>query len=137
MCQVHPFLCGKEGVELIRKDLRDDAVNSVVIAACSPRVKTDAFAFDPTMVFDRVNIREHVAWCQKPKDEDTQMMAEDYLRMGIVKAQKMEPSSPCPRPSARPSSWWAAASRDDRGPRIGGGRLRSGLVRNSPSSAAS
>ena len=46
VCQVHPFLCGKEGVELIRKDLADDAVNSVVIAACSPRVKTDAFAFD-------------------------------------------------------------------------------------------
>lgn len=94
VCQVHPFLCGKEGVELIRKDLGDDAVNSVVIAACSPRVKSDAFAFDPRMVLERVNLREHVAWCQKPKDEDTQMMAEDYLRMGIVKAQKMEPLEP-------------------------------------------
>ncbi len=94
VCRVHSFLCGKEGVEQIHKDLQEGAVDSVVIAACSPRVKAEAFALDPCMVQERVNLREHVAWCQKPKDEDTQMMAEDYLRMGIVKAQKMEPLEP-------------------------------------------
>jgi quinone-modifying oxidoreductase subunit QmoB len=93
-CQVHPFLCSAEGVGLIRKDLADGAIDGVVIAACSPRVKTTAFAFDPTLVVDRVNLREHVVWCQKPNDEDTQMMAEDYLRMGIVKAQKSEALEP-------------------------------------------
>lgn len=91
ICRVHPCLCGKEGLELIQKDMAAEGVNTVVIAACSPRVKTAAFTFDPTVVIaERVNIREHVAWCQKPKDEDTQMMAEDYLRMGIVKAQKSD-----------------------------------------------
>ncbi len=94
VCKVHPCLCGKEGVELIRKDMADESVNALVIAGCSPRMKTEAFAFDPAMVQERVNIREHVAWCQKPQDEDTQMMAEDYLRMGIVKAQKMSPLEP-------------------------------------------
>jgi quinone-modifying oxidoreductase subunit QmoB len=93
-CRVHPFLCGAEGVDMTRKDLDGDAVNAAVIAACSPRMKTDAFAFDPKMIFERVNLREHVAWCQKPSDEDTQMMAEDYLRMGIVKVQKTEPQEP-------------------------------------------
>ncbi len=93
-CEVHPFLCGPDGVDLIRKDLADGTVAGVVLAACSPRVKTDAFAFDPTMVCDRVNLREHVAWCQKPNDEDTQMMAEDYLRIGITKARKSEPLEP-------------------------------------------
>ena len=93
-CQVHPFLCSPEGVALIRKDLDEGAVDGVVVAACSPRVKTDAFRFDPTLVLDRVNLREHVVWCQKPNDEDTQMMAEDYLRMGITKAQKSEPLEP-------------------------------------------
>ncbi len=94
VCKVHPCLCGKEGVELIRKDMDDESVNALVIAGCSPRMKTEAFAFDPAMVQERVNIREHVVWCQKAGDEDTQMMAEDYLRMGIVKAQKMEPLEP-------------------------------------------
>ncbi len=93
-CQVHPYLCGAEGLALIRKDMEEQGVNALVIGACSPRVKTEAFAFDPKMVFDRVNLREHVAWCHKPKDEDTQMLAEDYLRMGIVKAQKSEPLEP-------------------------------------------
>jgi quinone-modifying oxidoreductase subunit QmoB len=98
---VHPILCGKEGVDIIRKELSEDTVNSVVIAACSPRVKTDAFAFDPRIVLERVNIREHVAWCHKPQDEDTQMLAEDYVRMGIAKAQRMQPLEPVSDPISK------------------------------------
>jgi quinone-modifying oxidoreductase, subunit QmoB len=94
VCRTHPFLCGEEGVASIREDLKQGTVNAVVIAACSPRVKTAQFAFDPSLVLDRVNLREQVAWCHQPKDEDTQMLAEDLLRMGIVKAQKMEPLEP-------------------------------------------
>ena len=77
--QVHPFLCGAEGLELINKDLAPAEggpnVDGVVIAACSPRMKTDAFRFDPNTVVERVNIREHVAWCQKPGDEEAQKLA--------------------------------------------------------------
>jgi quinone-modifying oxidoreductase subunit QmoB len=91
VCQVHPFLCGPEGRELIRKDLESGAVDTVVVAACSPRAKTAEFAFDANVVAERVNLREHVAWCHAPGDEDTQMLAEDCLRMGVVKAQKSEP----------------------------------------------
>jgi quinone-modifying oxidoreductase subunit QmoB len=91
VCRQDPFLCGREGVEAIRKDLADGAVDSVLIAACSARVKTDAFAFDPQVPLERVNIREHVAWCFPPNHEDTQMAAEDYLRMGVAKIRKTEP----------------------------------------------
>jgi len=98
VCRVHPFLCSPEGVDAIRQDLAagetGPAVDGVVVAACSPRMKADAFSFDPGVVVERVNLREHVVWCQKPKDEDTQMLAEDYLRMGIVKVQKTEPATP-------------------------------------------
>jgi quinone-modifying oxidoreductase subunit QmoB len=95
VCKVHPHLCGPEGAGLIGQDLAQEGVNTVVIAACSRRVKTDVFSYDPTqVVLDRVNIREHVAWCQPPKAEDTQMMAEDYLRMSLAKAAKMEVPEP-------------------------------------------
>lgn len=94
VCRAHPFLCGEEGLSLVGKDLVENGVDGVVIAACSPRMKTDAFCFDPKMVVDRVNLREHVVWSHAPKDEDSQMLAEDYLRMGMVKAQKMEPLDP-------------------------------------------
>jgi quinone-modifying oxidoreductase subunit QmoB len=94
VCRTHPFLCGEEGLSTIRKDLAENAVDSLVIAACSPRMKSAAFNFNSGMVVERVNLREHVAWCHKERDEDTQMLAEDYLRMGIDKAQKMEPLEP-------------------------------------------
>lgn len=91
VCRTHPFLCGKEGASLIRADVQQGTVNAVVVAACSPRAKTDRFVFDPGVIVDRVNLREQVAWCHEARHEDTQMLAEDLLRMGIVRAQKMEP----------------------------------------------
>src|SRR5579875_1482284 len=91
VCRTHPFLCGDEGLSLVREDLAQGTVNTVVIAACSPRAKTRQFAFNSGAVVDRVNLREQVAWCHEAKHEDTQMLAEDLLRMGIVQAQKMEP----------------------------------------------
>ena len=89
VCQVHPFLCGPEGVEMIRKDLENDTVDCVTIAACSPRMKTEAFNFGPYTILERVNLREHVVWCHKANDEETQMLANDYVLMGMAKAKKM------------------------------------------------
>lgn len=92
VARVHPFLCGAEGLAQIRQDLEAGTVDGLVIAACSARAKTGAFQFHvPT---ERVNLREHVAWCHTPNDEDTQMLAEDYVRMGAAKAQRMEIPEP-------------------------------------------
>ncbi|MEW6530451.1 MAG: FAD-dependent oxidoreductase [Thermodesulfobacteriota bacterium] len=94
-CLVHSAFCGEEGAGLIRSDVDSGDVNTVVIAACSGRVKTDVFAFDPmATILERVNIREHVAWCQPAGEDDTRMLAEDYLRMGIIRAQKTKLPSP-------------------------------------------
>jgi quinone-modifying oxidoreductase subunit QmoB len=101
VCRTEEVLCSREGVEAVRKDLSEGTIDSAVVAACSPRMKTEVFAFGPTAIVERVNLREHVAWCQKPKDEDTQMMAEDYLRMGIVKVKKSEPLAPVSEPISK------------------------------------
>ena len=94
ICKQHKFLCGTEGVNLIKKDIADEGVNTVIIGACSPRVNFDIFRFGDEILLERVNLREHVIWCQEPKNEDTQMLAEDYLRMGIVKAEKSDIPEP-------------------------------------------
>ena len=91
-CRTHPFLCGDEGVELIKKEIQEGA-NALVIAACSPRFNTDTFTFDGCLT-ERVNLRELVVWSHPPNDEDTQMLAEDYLRMGIARAKKAEIPEP-------------------------------------------
>lgn len=93
-CRTHAALCGAEGCAQIRQDLAAGTVDTVVVAACSPRFKAESFTFNHGAVVERVNLREHVAWCHTPRDEDTQMLAEDYLRMGVARALKTEPLEP-------------------------------------------
>ena len=94
-CETNPALCSKEGIDLIRKDIDAGEVNCVLTGACSSRVKTEEFSFDPmTTILERVNLREHVAWCQPPGEEDTQMLAEDYLRMGITRVENTKLPTP-------------------------------------------
>ena len=93
-----PILCGKAGVELLKKDIADEGVNTLVIAACSRRVLYDVFRFDGCIV-DRVNLREGVVWThprskypaptEEQKDDENfvdhvQLLAEDYLKMGMA-----------------------------------------------------
>ncbi|MGA2192320.1 MAG: hydrogenase iron-sulfur subunit [Nitrospirota bacterium] len=108
ICRTHDFLCGSEGSSLITNDIKSEGVNTVVVAACSQRVMFDVFSYGTDIVLERVNLREHVAWSQpgaeKTTAEDgtvtmkfnaaTQMVAADYLRMGVAKAQKMMPAEP-------------------------------------------
>ena len=91
--KVHPPLCLPEGVDYLRKEIETEGADQVVIAACSERVNWDVFSTDSLKVkrVERVNIREQVAWSKPPNDSETQMLAEDYVRMGVVRAQKSEP----------------------------------------------
>lgn len=89
----HPFLCSPEGVDLIKKDI-EAGVNTVTIAACSERVCYGVFDFGPSVIVERITLRERVAWVQEPGDEDTNMMAEDYVRMGLTHAKAAELPEP-------------------------------------------
>ena len=103
-CTTHPFLCSKEGVALIQKDIDDEKVNAMVIGACSRRVNFDVFGFDGCIV-ERVNLREGVVWphsretypalTEDQKDDEEhfdqiQMKAEDYIKMGMIRIEKVE-----------------------------------------------
>jgi quinone-modifying oxidoreductase subunit QmoB len=85
-CKSHDILCSPAGVQMIQDDVKG-GVNTIIIAACSPRVKYEEFGF-PGTITERVNIREFVAWSQAPKTDETQSVANDYLTMGIIKTQK-------------------------------------------------
>jgi len=90
VCRNHPAFCGPEGVELIKKDIEEEGINTVIVAACSLRVNYDVFDFGPDKIVERVNLREQVVWSHEPGNEDTQMLAEDNLRMGCVKAKDIQ-----------------------------------------------
>jgi quinone-modifying oxidoreductase subunit QmoB len=96
--KTHPFLCGPDGVALLKKDISDEGINTLVIAACSRRVNFDVFRFDGCIV-DRVNLREQVVWSHPKGDKSleinhTQMLANDYLKMGMVRVDKIQLPEP-------------------------------------------
>ncbi len=105
--KTHPILCGKAGVELLKKDIAE-GTNTMVIAACSRRVNYDVFKFDGCIV-DRVNLREQVVWShprsefpalteeQKGDEEHFDrvlMLAEDYIKMGMARVKKVDLPEP-------------------------------------------
>jgi quinone-modifying oxidoreductase subunit QmoB len=91
LCKTHEALCSRPGVELIRADVESEGLNRVVVAACSQRVFPELFDFGGNVLTDRVNLREQVAWCHTPDDEDTQMLAEDQVRTGVTRVGAVEP----------------------------------------------
>ncbi len=106
-CKTHSMFCGKEGVDLLKSEV-DGGVNTLVLAACSRRVNYDIFRFDGC-ILDRVNLREGVVWShprsefpalteEEKEDEENfdrvQMMAEDYLRMGMARVERIKLPEP-------------------------------------------
>ncbi len=94
ICKNHSSLCSVEGFNLINDDIAKENLDRIVIAACSPRAKTEVFDFPENILLERTNLREQVAWCFEPNDENTQMAAEDYLRMSITKLNNIEVPQP-------------------------------------------
>ena len=107
-CTTHPFLCSKEGVALIQKDIDDGKVNTMVIGACSRRVNFDVFNF-PGCIIERANLREGVVWphsretypalTEEQKDDGEsfdriQMKAQDYIKMGMIRLEKVKLPEP-------------------------------------------
>ena len=100
---VHGPLCVPEGLDFLRKDIQDHGTDQAVIVACSHRVNWDVFSTESLGVetVERVNVREGVAWSKPPQEEETQALAEDYVRMGIARAQKTNVAPPKLEPTLR------------------------------------
>ncbi|MBO8137964.1 MAG: hydrogenase iron-sulfur subunit [Desulfotomaculum sp.] len=101
-CKTSPFLCGKEGVEMIKKDIEEEGINTIIIAACSGRVNYDVFDFGNDKIVERVNIREQVAWVHEPdgpdavdeEEDHTGRHAQDLIHMAYAKVKSMELPEP-------------------------------------------
>ncbi len=90
------FLCSEEGREFLRKDIMDNAVDAVVIPACSPRDHEKTFMnvlseaeVNPYMM-QMVNIREQVAWVTEDA-EKAAVKAVQYINAAISRVNLQEP----------------------------------------------
>jgi quinone-modifying oxidoreductase subunit QmoB len=91
LCKSHDVLCSQEGIASIQADIESEGVNRVVVAACSQRVFPELFDFGGDVLTERANLREQVAWCHTADDEDTQMLGQDQVRVGVAKLGTVEP----------------------------------------------
>ncbi len=105
--KTHDFLCSRAGVDFLQEEIAA-GTNTLVLGACSRRVNHDAFRFEGCIV-ERVNLREGVVWShprgdfpaltqEEKEDEDkydrVQLMAEDYLKMGMARVEKVDLPEP-------------------------------------------
>ncbi|MCK4426813.1 MAG: CoB--CoM heterodisulfide reductase iron-sulfur subunit A family protein, partial [Deltaproteobacteria bacterium] len=100
--RTHADLYSPEGVAMVKQDIANEGVNAVVLAGISPRYKYKILDF-PDVIVEKASLRELVTWSHpvNPEDENAeaqkehvQELAEDYIRMSVVKAQKSELAEP-------------------------------------------
>jgi len=95
---VNLYSCSQDTQNLITKTIQEQALNRIVVAACSP--KTHEPLFQETMaaaglnkyLMEFVNIRNHDSWVHKDDPKAATEKAKDLIRMAVSKVLLLEPS---------------------------------------------
>jgi len=101
----HKRLSSPAGLDMIKADVATGEIDAVLLAGTSPRVDWEVFDFGDKVLVERVNLREFVVLAYKNPDgssvapgqaapRELVSMVQDYLRMGVVKLQKMKKPNP-------------------------------------------
>jgi len=91
------YTCSQDTQETISQVIKENNLNRVVVAACTP--KTHEPLFQETLVsaglnkylFEMTNIRNQDSWVHKDNPEMATEKAKDLVRMAVAKAALMEP----------------------------------------------
>ena len=84
----YKYMCSDPGQELIQQDIREQNLNRIVVASCSPLLHEHTFRHATAQAglnpffFQMVNIRENVSWVHEDKVAATQK-AKDLSRAAI------------------------------------------------------
>ncbi|MCL2235097.1 MAG: CoB--CoM heterodisulfide reductase iron-sulfur subunit A family protein [Defluviitaleaceae bacterium] len=99
VAEQYPYMCAKTGQNMIADAIRDNQLTGLVVAACSPRMHeatfrkvAEAAGLNPYMV-EIANIREHVSWIHKDKEEGSQK-AVALAKAAIAKVKLNAPLFP-------------------------------------------
>jgi heterodisulfide reductase subunit A len=91
------FACSTDNAQEISDVVRDQGLNRVVIAACSPRTLEPLFRDTVRegginqYFMDMANIREHCSWVHSKEKDDATAKAKDIVRMSIARTALLEP----------------------------------------------
>ncbi|MCJ2532396.1 MAG: CoB--CoM heterodisulfide reductase iron-sulfur subunit A family protein [Candidatus Thermoplasmatota archaeon] len=91
------YTCSDLGQDEIIKAIKENHVNRVVVAACSPRMHEPTFrncikqaGLNPYLL-QMVNLREQCSWVHSQQKEEATRKAIALVRMGVAKASRLVP----------------------------------------------
>jgi heterodisulfide reductase subunit A len=94
------YTCSEAGINEIKAAVKQEKLNRVVVASCSPRTHEPLFrgscdeaGLNPYL-FEMVNIRDQCSWVHMQEREKANTKAKDLIRMGVAKAALLEPQQP-------------------------------------------
>jgi heterodisulfide reductase subunit A len=89
----HEYMCSVSGQKLIRDDISELGLDSVVVAACSPHIHEKTFSRNlersglSPYVLEMANIREQCSWVHADDPEAATVKAKDMTSTAIAKAR--------------------------------------------------
>ncbi|MDO5851462.1 MAG: CoB--CoM heterodisulfide reductase iron-sulfur subunit A family protein [Methanobacteriaceae archaeon] len=93
----YKYMCSDPGQTLIQNDIKEQNLNRVVVAACSPRLHEPTFrravkeaGLNP-FLFEFANLREQDSWVHMNEPEAATAKAKDLVRMACAKARLLKP----------------------------------------------
>ncbi|MFA5779348.1 MAG: NAD(P)-binding protein [Elusimicrobiota bacterium] len=96
-CETNLFTCSPDGLEKIRKAIKEHNLNRVVVASCTPRTHEPIFrenlreaGLNPYL-FEMANIRDQCSWVHSSSPERATLKAKKLIRMAIAKSKYLEP----------------------------------------------
>ncbi len=91
------YSCSQDALKTIAERIKENRLNRVVIAACSPRTHEPLFqetlrsiGLNPALI-EMANIRDQCAWVHAQEPEAATQKAKDLVRMAVAKARLLEP----------------------------------------------
>ena len=91
------YTCSEAGLAQIRNGIKEQNLNRVIVASCTPRTHEPLFkrvcqesGLNPSL-FEFVNIREQCSWVHMQEREAATQKAKDLIRSGVAKASLSEP----------------------------------------------
>ncbi len=91
------FSCATNCAQEITDMARENGLNRVIVAACSPRTLESLFrdtvreAGLNQYYYEMANIREHNSWVHAREPEEATQKAKDIIRMSVARARYLEP----------------------------------------------
>ncbi|MFZ5647335.1 MAG: FAD-dependent oxidoreductase [Bacillota bacterium] len=91
------FACAQDSIEKIKRRIRSQSLNRIVVASCTPRTHAPLFmnaireAGLNQYLYEHVNIREHSSWVHRNYPDRATAKARDLVKMAVSRAVRLSP----------------------------------------------